>query len=111
MLADLTADNADSLGIKHLGADSSNTGYVCYYKSWIKHFDNGDDTVPGASEYSIVRNNVYRLKVAKILSFGWADDDKDPDNPIEPVQVYIDISMEIDPWILSSGTVHIGGGT
>lgn len=111
MLADLTADNADSLGIKHFGANSSNTGYVCYYKSWIKHFDNGDDAVPGASEYSIVRNNVYRLKVSKILSFGDADDDKDPDNPIEPVQVYIDVSMEIDPWILSSGTVHIGGGT
>lgn len=48
------------------------TNGVCYYYIWIKHAGCDDPALEGTypMEYAIVRNNIYRIKVEKVLSIG-----------------------------------------
>lgn len=45
---------------------------VCYYYIWIKHAGCEDPALEGTypMEYAIVRNNIYRIKVERVLSIG-----------------------------------------
>ncbi len=45
---------------------------VCYYYIWIKHAGCEDQALEGTypMEYAIVRNNIYRIKVERVLSIG-----------------------------------------
>lgn len=42
----------------------------CYYTIWIRHDNNGNDALIGKMEYGIVRNNIYRIGVEKVLGPG-----------------------------------------
>lgn len=43
---------------------------TCYYTIWIRHDNNGNDALIGKMEYAIVRNNIYRIGVRKVLGPG-----------------------------------------
>ena len=78
---------------------------VCYYKYWIKHEDNlnpAGDPVMGIMEYSIVRNNVYKMKVTGINSIGSGVPPIDPEDDNETTNVYLKMEMTILPWIVRS---------
>lgn len=42
----------------------------CYYTVWIRHDNNNDDARIGKMEYGIVRNNIYRIGVSKVVGPG-----------------------------------------
>ncbi len=42
----------------------------CFYSWWIRHSNDGNDKVNGTMEYSIVRNNVYKLTLESVYSIG-----------------------------------------
>lgn len=42
----------------------------CYYIWWLRHSNNEDDTTNGVMEYAVVRNNIYKVKVASVSSIG-----------------------------------------
>lgn len=41
-----------------------------YYTIWIRHDNNGDDATIGKMEYGIVRNNIYRIGVERVVGPG-----------------------------------------
>lgn len=45
---------------------------ICYYYIWLKHAacDNSSDEGTYPMEYAIVRNNIYRIRVEKVLHLG-----------------------------------------
>lgn len=47
-------------------------GGICYYYIWLKHAacDNSSDEGTYPMEYAIVRNNIYRIRVEKVLHLG-----------------------------------------
>lgn len=73
-------------------------GYATYYNYWIKHFDNGDPNELGVMEYSIVRNNVYRVEITDVKALGPGT----PDKEIKPVEdgVLLTVECKIRPWIV-----------
>lgn len=42
----------------------------CYYTIWIRHDNNNVETTIGKMEYGIVRNNIYRIGVNKVVGPG-----------------------------------------
>ena len=42
----------------------------CYYIWWLRHSNNDDDTTNGIMEYAVVRNNIYKVSVSSVSSFG-----------------------------------------
>lgn len=43
---------------------------ISYYTIWIRHDNNNNDALIGKMEYGIVRNNIYRIGVNKVLGPG-----------------------------------------
>lgn len=52
------------------GAPVEYTAGDSYYTIWIRHDNNGNDALIGKMEYGIVRNNIYRIGVSKVLGPG-----------------------------------------
>jgi hypothetical protein len=75
---------------------------ICYYRFWPRHQDNNDNTYMGVNEFITCRNNLYLLKVSKIECPG--DPGKEPptDEKIELPEVYIQVTMNVKPWIVRS---------
>lgn len=100
-----------SFGVKYF------TTRDVYYFYWIRHLNNSDPTM-GRMEFSIVRNNLYDLKVSNIKELGYTPIVKDPtgDNdkptPVTPTPTsddddeiqdrYIDMTLLVRPWIVRS---------
>lgn len=78
--------------------------YYCYYVYWNRHNDNDDAVKMGPMEFATVRNNVYKLRVDKVLRLGHPaepgddPDPTDPDDPDEKDKFYAEISCKILPW-------------
>ncbi len=60
---------------------------ICYYVWWIRHSNDNDDYDNGIMEYSIVRNNVYKLNVSSVYTLGGA---------IPTEGLYMDVYVK--PW-------------
>lgn len=81
-------------------------GYYCYYFYWNRHNDNGNNSKMGQMEFATVRNNVYKLQVTKIGELGHPrkpDNDPDPVDPEDPDEedkVYMDVKVEVLPWVV-----------
>lgn len=78
---------------------TNNSGsYSTYYNYWIKHLDNNNPTYLGVMEYSIVRNNIYRIQVTNVKGLGPGT----PDTDIKPIEddVLLNVAFEIKPWIV-----------
>ncbi len=78
----------------YLLANATNSGTSaykdakCYYIWWIRHANDNDDGTNGIMEYSIVRNNVYKLEVTSVSTLGGIV-------PTEGVEV----SLSVYPWV------------
>lgn len=81
-------------------------GYYCYYYYWNRHNDNGKNGDMGPMEFAVVRNNVYKLAVTNIKRLGHpriSENDPDPENPENPDEnsdVYLDLSVQVLPWVV-----------
>lgn len=93
-------------------------GY-CYYKYWIKHLGgSADNSIMGAMEYAIVRNNVYKMEVTGVNGLGQGDTGKGgndadtsivtPGDDCETQTVYIQVKMTIKPWIVRKNDITLG---
>lgn len=86
-------------------ATEGTPGYYCYYYYWNRHNDNGIAGVMGPMEFDVVRNNVYKLSVNKISRLGHPRiPENDPENPTpetpdESANIYIDVTVEVAPWV------------
>ena len=83
-----------------------NGEYYCYYFYWNRHNDNLNNSVMGCMEFATVRNNVYKLSVSSIGRLGHPTDPEndpdpvDPNDPDEDDDVYIDVTVEVLPWVV-----------
>lgn len=86
--------------------NDSGKGYYCYYFYWNRHNDNGNAGVMGPMEFAVVRNNVYKLAVTNIRKLGHPrisennPDPIDPKDPDEEGDVYLDVAVEVLPWVV-----------
>ncbi len=101
------AVNKGKFTIYQSGTDRNNVwGYYCYYYYWNRHNDNGDNGVMGPMEFSVVRNNVYKLTVQSIKTLGHpripTNDPytPEPDTPDESADVYLTVSVDVLPWVV-----------
>ena len=82
----------------------SNRNYPVYYYYWNRHNDNNKPHEMGTMEFSVVRNNVYKLAVTKINNFGHPElpegdpDPVKPENDDEQVRHYFQVSVKVLPW-------------
>ena len=82
--------------------------YEMYYCYWNRHNDNSDPNLMGPMEFAVVRNNVYKLTVNKINGYGHPTssdpkedpDPLDPNNPDERNDLYIEVTVEVRPWVV-----------
>ena len=87
-------------------------GYYCYYFYWNRHNDNGNNGVMNPMEFSVVRNNVYKLAVTKINRLGHPrvsennPDPVDPDDPNEKGDVYLNVSVEVLHWTVRENNIE-----
>lgn len=82
-------------------ADSKTDTYVkhhyvngeCYYYVWIRHamFDSSHPSGSYPMEYGIVRNNIYRIYVEKVLQIG-------PEKPVPDMPDLITSSVYVRRW-------------
>lgn len=85
---------------------TNNSGsYSTYYNYWIKHLDNNNPTYLGVMEYSIVRNNIYRIQVTNVKGLGPGT----PDTDIKPIEddVLLNVAFEIKPWIVRNQNAEL----
>lgn len=86
-------------------------GYYCYYYYWNRHNDNGLNGSMGPMEFDVVRNNVYKLSVDKIARLGHPripendPNNPTPDTPDEIDEIYLDVKMEIVPWVVRVNSI------
>ena len=82
--------------------NDTNKKIVCYYSYWNRHNDNGKPTEMGPMEFAVVRNNIYKLKVSKILKLGDPVDPTNPEGEVFPPDPdeSQEISMEVEVNVL-----------
>lgn len=107
-------------GIKRYTPDSEGK-YFAYYVYWNRHNDNGKNTEMGPMEFAVVRNNLYKLMINSIAKFGHPTDpvnppvtptDPDPDpldptDPDESKDVYMNVKVEVLPWVLRINSIDL----
>lgn len=91
---------------------SQGYGYYCYYFYWNRHNDNGVPGVMAPMEFSVVRNNVYKLAVTKINQIGHPIDPSndptppDPHDDDEEQNVYLNLQVEVLPWTVRVNNIE-----
>ncbi|WP_297643618.1 Mfa1 family fimbria major subunit [uncultured Bacteroides sp.] len=92
--------------------DEGVPGYYCYYFYWNRHNDNGNNGIMGKMEFAVVRNNVYKLAVLNIKKLGHprvTENDPDPvtpETPDEKDEVYLDVKVEVLPWVVRINNIE-----
>lgn len=72
----------------------------------------GAELPEAAPYYSVMRNTIYDLTVTKLLRVGtdipggW-NPDVDPDDPVDNKNVYMVVSVTVNPWVLSSEEIEL----
>ena len=89
------------------------TDGIMYYTHYIKdqNYKQGES---GQEEtyYSVMRNTIYGLIVTKLLRIGtdipggW-DPDKDPEDPVDPTNVYMVVQATANPWVVSNQEITL----
>lgn len=108
-----TAANYAQYGFKGFSPDTDGK-YYTYYYYWNRHNDNGNNEDMGVMEFAVVRNNVYKLCVDEITTWGHPtpggnDPDPDPVDPSDPdesSEYYFKVTVKVLPWIVRVN--HIG---
>ena len=92
-------------------ADAQKNYYVYYYY-YNRHNDNANSGVMKPMEFSVVRNNVYKLAVDNIVKFGHPgdpdddDDPEDPEDPDETPEAYFKVSVKVLPWVVRINNIE-----
>lgn len=87
-------------------------GYYCYYYYKNRHNDNGLNGTMGPMEFSVVRNNVYKLAVTNIAQLGHPripendPDNPGPDTPDESDDIYLTVTCEVLPWVVRVNNIE-----
>jgi hypothetical protein len=94
-----------------------NADNVNYYRVPIRHFSNDIQPVSMAyGRFGVVRNNIYELTVNSISGPGRItvntdptdpENPDDPDEPDEKTNAYIDVTINILPWVLREQQVDL----
>ena len=79
--------------------EKTDDGYRCYYKYWIRHLDNSNNTEMGVMEFAVVRNNLYRMLITNVEDLGEGTPEIIPDTPDEG-ETYLKVVLNVKPWIL-----------
>lgn len=79
--------------------EKTDDGYRCYYRYWIRHLDNLKPTEMGVMEFSIVRNNLYRMLITSVSDLGDETAVIIPDTPDEG-ETYLRVVLNVKPWIV-----------
>lgn len=92
--------------------DEYGWGYYCYYYYWNRHNDNGQNGIMAEMEFAVVRNNVYKLAVTRLSTFGHPripendPDSPDPDTPDERSDLYLTVSVRVLPWTVRYNNIE-----
>lgn len=89
------------------------TDGIMYYTYYIKdqNYKQGGSTKE-EHYYSVMRNTVYKLTVTKLqrigtdIPGGW-NPDKDPEDPVDPTNVYMVVEAKANPWVVSSENITL----
>lgn len=89
------------------------TDGIMYYTYYIKdqNYKQGELTKE-EHYYSVMRNTVYKLTVTKLqrigtdIPGGW-NPDKDPEDPVDPTNVYMVVEAQANPWVVSSENITL----
>lgn len=79
--------------------EKTDDGYRCYYKYWIRHLDNMNNTEMGVMEFAVVRNNLYRMLITGVSDLGDGTPEIIPDTPDEG-ETYLKVVLNVKPWIV-----------
>lgn len=84
---------------------------VCYYQTnLIRHFNNDQSSIDmGYGRYGVVRNNIYKINLAKISAPGEPTVVNDKDNPgkDDPTNVFVAFDVTINPWIVRTQDISL----
>ncbi len=100
MIAHLGIKAEDLYKIAYKKFTMENGQYTSYYNYWVKHLDS--PTYLDVMEFGIVRNNLYNIKVAKVLDLGNGYVPKG-DVPDESL-VTLEVTLCVKPWIVRDQT-------
>lgn len=86
---------------------------IMYYTYFIKdqNYKQGEPTKE-EHYYSVMRNTVYDLTVTALqrigtdIPGGW-NPDKDPEDPVDPTNVYMVVEAQANPWVVSSEDITL----
>lgn len=86
---------------------------IMYYTYFIKdqNYKQGKSTKE-EHYYSVMRNTVYDLTVTALqrigtdIPGGW-NPDKDPEDPVDPTNVYMVVEAKANPWVVSSENITL----
>ena len=89
------------------------TDGIMYYTYYIKdqNYKQGE-TGKEETYYSVMRNTVYDLTVTKLQQIGtdipggW-NPDADPEDPVEPTNVYMVVEAQANPWVVSKEDITL----
>ena len=89
------------------------TDGIMYYTYYIKdkNYKQGE-TGKEETYYSVMRNTVYDLTVTKLqhigtdIPGGW-NPDADPEDPVEPTNVYMVVEAQANPWVVSKEDITL----
>ena len=89
------------------------TDGIMYYTYYIKdkNYKQGG-TGKEETYYSVMRNTVYDLTVTKLqrvgtdIPGGW-NPDADPEDPVEPTNVYMVVQAQANPWVVSKEDITL----
>ena len=89
------------------------TDGIMYYTYYIKdkNYKQGE-TGKEETYYSVMRNTIYDLTVTKLqrvgtdIPGGW-NPDADPDDPVEPTNVYMVVQAQANPWVVSKEDITL----
>ena len=92
------------------------TDGIMYYTYYIKDQNYKQVEETGGQQpvnyYSVMRNTVYKLTVTKLqrigtdIPGGW-NPDKDPEDPVDPTNVYMVVEAQANPWVVSSKDITL----
>lgn len=86
---------------------------IMYYTYFIKdqnYISNAGDV--NSHYYSVMRNTIYDLKVTALngigtdIPGGW-NPDVDPEDPVDPTNVYMVVQATVNPWVVSSEDITL----
>lgn len=74
---------------------------TCYYLYWIRHENNGINSLMGPMEFAIVRNNIYDLSVKEISGLGLSGVDvPDPKDDDEDGTAKMNVVVKVRNWVV-----------